>query len=126
MTMSGNPLADRADQAVATAKRKCSHCKGLIVWARAKPRHDAQRMPVDAEPHDNGNVLLHHHDVWGVLYSVMGARPARRGYQAAGWHFYQHHRLSCPQAHLWVNLPGLGDPDQVHRPRTKRLSRGRA
>lgn len=71
----------------------CGSCGAAIVWAKTQR---GERMPVDAEPSDNGNVL------------VTGQPPNRRagvltrgqaeGARAVGQQLHLSHFVTCPHA----------------------------
>jgi hypothetical protein len=76
--------------------RPCNHCHAPILWARTTA---GRLMPVDAEPHAEGNVLLTsagRHLVAGVL----GANQAA-GARDRGQRLHRHHKLTCPHASRW-------------------------
>lgn len=77
-------------------REDCNFCRVPIVWALT--RNDAL-MPVDAEPCDDGNVLLTT-DGTQLRAAVFGKRHAA-AVRAAGEALHKHHKLSCPYAHRW-------------------------
>lgn len=114
-----NPPAARADAAVTTAKQKCDHCFTMIVWAKTEPRADATRMPVDAKPAPDGNVVLSVYEPHGLIAGVVQTRGRRRAMVAEGWTFYQHHRLSCPYASRWADKPDAKKPAKTYTRRSR-------
>ena len=99
----GNPHADRTTLRAQLDKRRCNHCKGLIVWAITGTD---SRMPVDwPAPDTGGNVLLVLDDHKGLIATVLGTPGQRQAYATSGWPLYLHHRLSCPFAERWARNP---------------------
>lgn len=66
----------------------CRNCSAVIVWAKTEA---GKRMPLDAEPVADGNLVL----LGGI------ARAATAEEKKAGWKLYRPHWASCPQSDLW-------------------------
>lgn len=79
---------------------RCDFCRQRIIWTVTSATGSS--MPVDAEPADNGNVLLssESHSSGRPLSGVLGPAQAA-GARAAGQQLRLHHRLSCPYAAQW-------------------------
>lgn len=78
-------------------RNRCEHCNGLLLWART--RLD-RAMPLDAEPSDNGNVLVT--EVAGQFRAeVIGKRATAAALRAAGHRTHVHHAVTCPYASRW-------------------------
>jgi len=115
-----NRGAERAERAAQITKQRCNYCKGLIVWAKTEPKHDAVPMPLDYEPDDeHGNALLWHHDTWGLIVSVLGTKGARQASVAEGHRLRLHHRLSCPDAEKWTTRPATTRPKKTYTRRSR-------
>lgn len=71
----------------------CPDCRAPILWLTT-PK--GNRMPVDAQPHAEGNVVVE-----GATCAVLG-RNQLPGARAAGRPLHRHHRLSCPHADKWA------------------------
>lgn len=84
--------------------RNCSDCRKPIMWPWTT---NGERMPVDADPVPNGNVIVYpdpgNHR--RLLADVIDKGLRRAGMAADGWKFRQHHRLSCPHADRWARKP---------------------
>jgi len=77
-------------------RRKCNHCHAPILWARTT---GGRLMPIDADPHPDGNVLVD--DAGGHLVAgVLGANQAA-GARDRGQLLHRHHKLTCPLASRW-------------------------
>lgn len=72
---------------------QCRSCNALIIWGRT--RNDVS-MPVDAEPTDDGNVLIHPDgtvDVLGPLELLCHDRDAEP--------LRMPHHATCPDGPAW-------------------------
>lgn len=78
--------------------RDCSNCRQPIMWAWTVT---GDRMPIDADPVDNGNVMAFV-DGRRLRVDVIGDAPTRRKLRLGHWPLYRHHRLSCPMADQWA------------------------
>jgi hypothetical protein len=77
-------------------RRPCNHCQAPILWATTTA---GARMPIDADPHPDGNVLVD--DAGGHLVAgVLGVGQAA-GARARGQLLHRHHKLTCPHASRW-------------------------
>lgn len=74
--------------------KRCNYCPALILWLTTGRDH---RMPVDAEPHERGNVAI---DPDTGRCDVLG-RTQAAGARAAGRPLHRHHKLTCPHADRW-------------------------
>jgi hypothetical protein len=90
--------------------RRCSSCRGAIMWAWTR---EGERMPIDAQPSEHGNVLAFRapDNRRRLVVTVMGTKgdTAKRKLAAmrrAGWPTYTHHRVNCPQAEEWARSRG--------------------
>jgi hypothetical protein len=88
-----------------TFGRTCRNCRRRIMWAWTGAD---ERMPVDAQPTEHGDVLLRRDPARPrrLLAAVEGSRRRLDAMRAAGWPTYQHHRLSCPRAEEWARTRG--------------------
>lgn len=91
---------------------RCESCDAEIIWARTQR---GERMPLDAEPSESGNVLL------------TGQPPKRRagvltrgqaeGARAVGQRLHLSHFASCPMASAHRKRQRAADQaHQRHRP----------
>lgn len=71
---------------------RCNYCRARILWLTT-PK--GARMPVDAQPHERGNVAVD-----GARCVVLG-RTQAAGARAAGRPLHRHHKLTCPHADRW-------------------------
>ncbi len=71
----------------------CRTCRAPIVWATTR---NGTPMPVNATPHERGNVLLNEHQ--GRLYAGVLGRNTASGARAAGRTLYLSHHVDCPHA----------------------------
>lgn len=80
---------------------RCEHCREPIIWAMG-PRGGF--LPVDAEPHDDGTVLLQRstRDGADMMFGGTVTRVQAQGMRAAGKQLHRPHRVSCPQADVWA------------------------
>lgn len=62
---------------------RCRRCKGRIVWAKTKA---GRTMPVDADPHPDGNVVLRA-DLSGPPVAEVHTEPAGPGEERRKVHF---------------------------------------
>lgn len=84
-------------QAAAPTAKPCNYCGKKIVWTKTEK---GGRMPLDAAPDTNGNVLIYMHA--GEAISAVVAKKARLdAIRAQGTPMYLHHKLSCPRASEW-------------------------
>lgn len=73
----------------------CTTCDDPILFATTT---DGESMPVDAEPHERGNVLLTRQG--GKLKAgVLGPGKAA-GARAAGYKLHRSHFATCPHANV--------------------------
>lgn len=72
----------------------CSSCGAEIIWRRM---HTGSRMPIDPEPHPEGNILLG--SATGT--SQVLSKEARKNHKAAGTPLYRSHFVTCtrPEQH---------------------------
>lgn len=103
-TMSTKP--DRFDLLHAFAK-PCNYCRQRIMWAWTNASGRVERMPLDAAPVPEGNVIAYRDEKRPRLLvcDVIGKRGDRRKLALGGWPLYQHHRLTCSQAERWARAP---------------------
>lgn len=94
------PPALRYRNAAQQQAKPCDHCHAVIVWAVTKD----SRMPLDAAPTDDGNVLIVA-DNGQLTATVLGSASARAAYREQGYALYSHHKLTCPNHNLW-SRPG--------------------
>jgi hypothetical protein len=90
--------------------RRCRNCQQWIMWAWTR---DGERMPLDAQPSEHGNVIAYRdpanrNRLLVTVYGATAAEPRRRLAQMrrAGWPTYTHHRISCPKAEEWARTRG--------------------
>jgi hypothetical protein len=102
--------------------RKCSACHQWIMWAWTIT---GDRMPIDAQPSEHGNVIAYRdtRNRRRLLVSVEGSRRKLTAMRRAGWPTYTHHRVNCPQAEEWARTRGkrgrqLKAPPTATRPPT--------
>jgi hypothetical protein len=96
---------DRFDLLHAFA-RPCNFCRERIMWAWTNASGLTVRMPVDAVPVPEGNVVVYRHDTRRrLLVCDVLDRKGRRSLAAGGWPLYAHHRLTCTQADRWARGP---------------------
>jgi hypothetical protein len=77
---------------------RCNYCHDPIVWGTTSTD---SRMPLDAEPVDDGNVLLLA-DGPVLRATVLGRAGQRQAFREQGHGLRLHHRLSCPQEKQWT------------------------
>lgn len=77
----------------------------MWAWTNASGRRE--RMPLDATPEPNGNVMVYRDDDNPrlLICDVIGSKAHRAHLTRAGWPLYLHHRLSCPKADRWARGP---------------------
>lgn len=87
--------------------RNCSDCRRPIMWAKTVASDGQEWIPLDAEPIATGNVIVFRdpNAPRRLLADVVGRSAVRAGMRADGWHFWQHHRISCPRADEWARRP---------------------
>jgi hypothetical protein len=87
--------------------RPCNFCRTRIMWAWTNASDLTVRMPVDAIPVAEGNVIVYRHDTRPRLLvcDVVADRRGLRALRAGGWPLYVHHRMSCTQADRWARGP---------------------
>jgi hypothetical protein len=90
--------------AVATFAELCPDCQQPILWPWTSASAGVNRMPVDAEPVDTGNVLVTVDSLNPnrIVCDVIGNRANRRKLAAGGHALYQHHRITCTRAEKWA------------------------
>lgn len=77
--------------------KPCPDCGARIIWPRSAA--NGTPMPLDANPSDRGNVMLHKGSS-GTLAAVVTPRAAA-GARAAGQDTYLSHGATCPFADRW-------------------------
>lgn len=82
--------------ALDTQRRPCNHCRAPILWARTT---GDRLMPIDADPHPDGNVLVD--DAGGHLVAGVLSPNQAAGARDRGQLLYRHHKLTCPHADRW-------------------------
>ena len=70
----------------------CRSCTAPIIWASTVK---GKVMPVDFDPHPNGNILLHPRDGRGPVAEVV---PVGQDGLLAGEQLRHSHFTTCPQA----------------------------
>lgn len=75
----------------------CASCRAEIVWLTLRP--GGRRMPVDAEPASDGNVLADLAAGAGVVLSAAMVAEVRDG--TPDEPLYRSHFSTCPQADQW-------------------------
>jgi len=80
----------------------CPDCRQPILWPFTKG--GTTRMPVDAAPAANGNVLIvvDPTNPKRITCDVIGNRANRSRLRSGGWLLYLHHRLTCTKAEKWA------------------------
>lgn len=71
----------------------CRSCGAPVIWLTMRP--GGRRMPVDAEPADDGNILVDLAALVGVVI------PATGLLEIPDEPFYLSHFATCPQANQW-------------------------
>lgn len=89
----GPVLGERAQRFETTVCRS-ANCDARIVWARSSLT--GRPIPVDAEPHPDGNVFLYRDRELGVTAQVLTRAAA-----AEGTGLHRSHFASCPDADGW-------------------------
>lgn len=89
--------------------QNCRSCSARIIWAVTNPELKSGRpMPVDADPHPQGNVMLardpripHEPDAPVVVRATVLRANQAAGARDAGELLYRSHFASCPNADAW-------------------------
>lgn len=87
---------------------RCRSCGAEIVWARSQL---GKRIPLDAEPTADGNVILRP-DGAAIVLSGAGLAEARANRSGRVGTLHRSHFATCPQAGEWRKKP---------RPKPQRL-----
>jgi hypothetical protein len=78
----------------------CPDCNQPILWPQTV---NNVRMPVDAEPVGNGNVMVVRVDSHPLRLICNVVRRSDISKLAAGGHLlYRHHRITCTRAEKWA------------------------
>lgn len=87
--------------------KQCPDCRQPLLWAKTVASDGQEWIPLDGDPIDSGNVIVFPDPSAPrrLLADVVGNQHMRAGMRADGWHFWQHHRLSCPRADQWARRP---------------------
>lgn len=72
---------------------KCRSCLAAIVWARTE---DGKAMPLDAEPHEEGNIRLLEDGTCEVVGPLEALIARGEGMELRRSHF-----ATCPEAAHW-------------------------
>lgn len=88
-----NPAPADPDAGIAG---ECEHCHAPLLWLTTDA---GKRMPVDADPRPDGNVVR-----IGKAAGVLGPQKAAAA-RSAGTPLWLHHVVSCPHADRWRSKP---------------------
>lgn len=80
--------------ALAPHRARCTTCGDPILWATSNT--SGKPHPINAQPHERGNVLLYITD--HVLYATVLNRAQAAGAQAQQEPLYTSHFANCPHA----------------------------
>lgn len=75
---------------------KAPGCGQEVVWVET--RGAGRAMPVDAKPHEDGNVVIDYDAKPVPLATVIARKPQLSALRAAGVPLYVSHFATCPKA----------------------------